>query len=117
MREETLLIAERYIDAVHRNDAEAMPLHPDVVAVFPLNTYRGAADYRKALEPFTKIVKNIEVQRLVIDGEHCIALLDIETIFGRIAFAEHIHVRDGQIVFVRAYYDPRLILDGLKSMG
>jgi hypothetical protein len=115
MRDQTLLVAEQYIDAVHRNDGEALPLHPEVVAIFPLNTYHGASAYRKALEPFAKIVKNIEVQRLVADGEHCVALLEIETIFGRIEFAEHIHVRDGQIIFVRAYYDPRLILDGIKA--
>ena len=112
MHEHTLRITEQYIDAVRRNDADALPLHPDVVAVFPLNSYRGAEAYRKALEPFAKIVKSIDVQRLIIDCEHCVALLRIETVFGSIDSAEHIQVREDQIVFVRGYYDPRPIIEG-----
>jgi hypothetical protein len=31
MREQVIQIVEQYIDAVRRNDAAALPLHPDVV--------------------------------------------------------------------------------------
>jgi len=37
-------------------------------------------------------MKSIEVIRLVVDGEHCVALVDIDTVFGVIPFAEHIQV-------------------------
>jgi hypothetical protein len=33
-------------------------------------------------------VKNINILRLVVDGEHCVAILDIDTVFGPIPFAE-----------------------------
>ena len=56
-------------------------------------------------------MKSIEVIRLV-DGEHCVAILNIDTVFGVIPFAEHIHVADGQIVSIRAYCDPRPMLAG-----
>jgi hypothetical protein len=36
MREEMIRVVETYIDAVCRNDADALPLHPDVVFVSPL---------------------------------------------------------------------------------
>ena len=111
MREQTLETVEQYIDAVRRNDAAALPLHPDVVGVFPTSTYRGAEAYREALKPFVRIVKDIEVQHLVADGEHCVALMNIDTVFGVIALAEHIHVRDRQVVAVRGYYDPRPMLE------
>ena len=110
MREEVIGIVEKYIDAVRRNDPADLPLHPHVVGVFPLNTYRGAEDFVQALEPFSRIVKNIDVVRLVVDGEHCVAILNIETVFGPIPFAEHIQVVDGLIVSVRGYYDPRPLL-------
>ena len=55
-------------------------------------------------------MKNIDVVRLVVDGEHCVAILNIETVFGPIPFAEHIQVVDEQIVSVRGYYDPRPML-------
>ena len=103
-------IVEKYIDAVRRNDPTDLPLHPEVVGVFPLNTYRGAESFIAALEPFSRLVKNIDVVRLVVDGEHCVAILNIDTVFGLIPFAEHIHVVNGQIVSVRGFYDPRPIL-------
>lgn len=110
MRDQVLHVVETYIDAVRRNDAAVIPLHPDAIFSFPLNTYRGADSFREALAPFHRILKSIEVLRLVIDGEHCVALLLIDTVFGPIPFAEHIHVVNGQIVAIRGYYDPRPIL-------
>ena len=65
-------VVERYIDAVRRNDAASLPLHADVVCEFPLNTYRGAAAFTKGLDVFSRVVKRIDVLRLVIDGEHCV---------------------------------------------
>lgn len=103
-------VVEQYLDAVRRNDPANLPLHPQVVGEFPLNTYRGAESFISALEPFSRVVKKIDVVRLVVDGEHCVALLSVETVFGRIPFAEHIHVVNGQIVSVRGYYDPRPLL-------
>ena len=110
MRDKVIGVVGKYIDAVRRNDPTDLPLHPDVVGVFPMNTYRGAEAFVQALEPFSRIVKNIDVVRLVVDGEHCVAILNIETVFGPIPFAEHIQVVDGLIVSVRGYYDPRPLL-------
>jgi SnoaL-like protein len=116
MRDDRVVQAvERYIDAVRRNDPSGLPLHPQVVGEFPLNTYRGAEAFISALEPFSRIVKKIDVVRLVVDGEHCVAILNIDTVFGLIPFAEHIHVVKGQIVSVRGYYDPRPMLDKAKN--
>lgn len=111
MRDDRVVqIVKKYIDAVRRNDPSDLPLHPEVVGEFPLNTYRGAESFIAALEPFSRLVKNIDVVRLVVDGEHCVAILNIDTVFGLIPFAEHIHVVNGQIVSVRGFYDPRPIL-------
>jgi hypothetical protein len=57
-------------------------------------------------------VKSIEILRLVVDGEHCVALLDIDTVFGIMPFAEHIQVTNGEIVAIRGYCDPRPMLCG-----
>jgi hypothetical protein len=110
MRDEVIAVVEKYIDAVRRNDATKLPLHPDMIGVFPTNTYVGAEAFVRALEPFSRIVKSINVLRLVVDGDHCVAILEIDTTFGLIPFAEHIQVVDGQIVSVRGYCDPRPML-------
>lgn len=112
MREQVVQVIESYIEAVRRNDAGALPLHPEVVGEFPLNTYRGAEAYRQALDPFHRLLKRIEVVRLIADDEHCVVILNLDTVFGRIAMAEHLTVVDGKIVWIRGYYDPRPIIAG-----
>ena len=112
MREQVIQVVGQYIEAVRHNDASALPLHPDAVCEFPTNTYRGAASFRKGLDDFARIMKSIDVIRLVVDGEHCVALVNIDTVFGVIPFAEHIQVVNGQIVSIRGYCDPRPMLAG-----
>jgi hypothetical protein len=116
MRDDRVVqIVEKYIDAVRRNDPSGLPLHPEVVGEFPLHTYRGAESFVAALEPFSRLAKKIDIVRLVADGEHCVAILNIDTAFGLIPFAEHIHVVNEQIVSVRGFYDPRPMLSGPTS--
>lgn len=116
MRDDRVVrVVEGYIDAVRRNDASGLSLHPQVVGEFPLNIYRGAESFTSALESFSRVVKKIDTVRLIVDGEHCVAILNIDTVFGLIPFAEHIHVVDGRIVSVRGYYDPRPILAAQAS--
>jgi hypothetical protein len=115
MREQVRQVVEKYIDAVRHNDASALPLHPDVVCEFPTSTYRGAASFQKGLDDFARVMKSIEVLHLVVDGEHCVAILNIDTVFGLIPFAEHIHVSGGQIVSLRGYCDPRPMLGGMRT--
>ena len=115
MREQVIQVVGQYIEAVRQKDASALPLHPDAVCEFPTNTYRGAASFRKGLDDFARIMKSIDVVRLVVDGAHCVALVNIDTVFGIIPFAEHIHVVNRQIVFVRGYYDPRPVLNPVVS--
>jgi hypothetical protein len=113
MREQVLAAVEKYIDAVERNDATALPLDEDVIAEFPTNTYRGAAEYRAGLDPFHRILKGVKVRHLVADEEHCVAILELDTVFGVIPFAEHLRVVEGKIVWIRGYCDPRVIIEGM----
>ncbi len=115
MREQVIQVVEQYIDAVRHNDSSALPLSPDAVCVFPMNTYRGLAEFQRGLQEFARILKSIEVIRLIVDGEHCVAILNIDTVFGPIPFAEHIEVRNGEIVAIRGYYDPRPMLGDAKA--
>jgi ketosteroid isomerase-like protein len=116
MRERVTEIVKQYIEAVRNNDASALPLHPDVVCEFPTSAYRGAAAFQKGLDDFAKILRGIDVIRLVVDGEHCVAIVNIDTIFGLIPLAEHIHVADGRIVSIRGYCDPRPMLGQASGM-
>jgi len=114
MRDDVIRVVETYIDAVRRNDADALPLHPDVVFESPLGRYQGIAAFRKGLVDFFRILKSIEVVRLTADDDTCAAVLNIDTTFGLIPFLEYFHVTDGKIVSIRGYYDPRPILEGIS---
>jgi hypothetical protein len=54
MREQVIEVVEKYIDAVRRNDATALPVHPDAVCEFPTNTCRGAASFQEGLDQFAR---------------------------------------------------------------
>jgi hypothetical protein len=114
MRQDVIRVVESYIDAVRRNDADALPLHPDVVFESPLNRMQGIPAFKKGLADFVPILNGIEVLRLVADDESCAAVLNLDTKFGVIPFLELINVVDRQIVSIRAYYDPRPVLEGMS---
>jgi limonene-1,2-epoxide hydrolase len=116
MREDVIRIVEAYIDAVRKNDMDAVPLHSDVVFESPVRSIRGIANFRKGIEDFVPILKSIEVVHLTADDDTCAAVLKVDTVFGLIPFVEFLQIVDGQIVSVRAYYDPRPILEGMSRM-
>ena len=113
MREDAIRVVEAYIDAVRNKDVDAVSLHADVVFESPIRNIRGIANFRKGMEEFFPILKGIEVVHLTADDDTCAAVLKVDTIFGLIPFCEFLQIADGQIVSVRAYYDPRPILEGM----
>ena len=116
MRDEVIRIVEAYIDAVRKNDLDTVPLHSDVVFESPVRSIKGIANFRKGIEDFVPILKSIEVVHLTADDDTCAAVLKVDTVFGLIPFVEFLQIVDGQIVSVRAYYDPRPILEGMSRM-
>jgi hypothetical protein len=116
MREEVIRIVEAYIDGIRKNNLDAVPIHSDVVFESPIRSIRGIANFRKGIEEFVPILKGIEVVHLTADDDTCAALLSVDTAFGLIPFVEFLQIVDGQIVSVRAYFDPRPILEGMGRM-
>lgn len=113
MRDEVIRVVEGYIDAVRNNNVDAVPIHSDVVFESPIRNIRGIANFRKGMEEFFPILKGIEVVHLTADEDTCAAVLKVDTIFGLVPFVEFLQIVDGQIVSIRAYYDPRPILEGM----
>jgi hypothetical protein len=72
-----------------------------------------SAAFRMGLADFVKILKGIRVIRFTADDDSCAAALELDTVFGVIPFLEHFHIVSGQILSIRAYYDPRPVLDPL----
>ncbi|MBS1803885.1 MAG: nuclear transport factor 2 family protein [Acidobacteria bacterium] len=115
MREDVIRIVNTYIDAVSRNDASNLPLHPDVVFEGPLGRYEGIEAFVQGLADFVPVLNAIKVLHLTADHDTCAAVLEIDTIFGLIPFLEYFNLKDGKIASIRAYYDPRPVLEGLEK--
>ena len=49
----------------------------------------------------------------MVDGEWCATIFDFDTTFGTIPMVDCFHEVDRQIMSIRLYYDPRLILEGM----
>jgi hypothetical protein len=116
MREDVIKIVRQYIDAVRKNDAASLPLHPELVFESPLGRYQGIAAFEKGLADFVPILKDIHVLHLTADDETCAAVLEIDTVFGLIPFLEYFNLQLGKIVSIRAYYDPRPVLEGMSRL-
>lgn len=114
MKADVVRVVQTYIDAVKRNDPSALPLHPDFEFISPLGKYTGSAAFRNGLADFVKILKGIRIIRITADEDSCAAALELDTIFGVIPFLEHFTVVSEQIVSIRAYYDPRPLLEMMQ---
>jgi len=88
MREEVIRIVEAYIDGIRKNNIDAVPIHSDVVFESPVRSIRGIANFRKGIEEFVPILKNIEVVHLTADDDTCAAVLNVDTAFGMVPFVE-----------------------------
>jgi hypothetical protein len=115
MREQVLRVVQTYIDAVRRNDAGSLPLHPEITFEGPLGRYEGIGAFVQGLADFVPVLNGIKVLHLTADDDTCAAVLEIDSIFGAIPFLEYFEVKEGKIVSIRAYYDPRPVLDGLEK--
>ena len=58
-------------------------------------------------------MKGIKINRHIVDAEWCATVFDFDTTLGNIPMIDYVHVLDGQILSIRAYYDPCPILEGM----
>ena len=73
----------------------------------PLDTFTNAGDLMKTLSALAPIVKGMEMQKVLVDGDDVATFYDMLTPMGSSPIAEWHHVRDGKIDKIRVYFDPR----------
>ena len=115
MREDVIRAVEVYLNGLAAKDVSAAPFHPDIELEGPLGPpVKGAAALREAITGFFPAINGIHIVQHIVDGEWCATVFDFDTTFGTIQLIDCFQVVDGQIMSIRAYYDPRPILDGMK---
>jgi ketosteroid isomerase-like protein len=82
-------------------------LADDLHFVGPLDEFEHADDYVAALGQLARIVTGRDDQKLLADDRDVLSTYKLETEVGDSAVAEWATVRDGKIVELRVYFDPR----------
>lgn len=102
-------IVDRYSRALAARDfAAARALLADNLRFEgPIDRFDRADDYVKAIAGLYGMVKGIEHQATVAEGEHVAVFYVLDTPVARAPVAEWYTVRDGKIVTLRAYFDAR----------
>jgi len=107
-RDSIAKLLETYIDAYKTGDFGKAGFAADVTFEGPLTNGRIAG--KPAVQKFLSTVraKDVRVKRQIIDGQFACVLADFETTEGIVVpFCEFFRIRNGLIVEIRPYFDPR----------
>ena len=115
MREDVIRAVEAYLNGLAAKDVSSAPFHADIEFEGPLGPpVKGAAALRKAITGFFPAIQGIDIVRHIVDGEWCATVFNFVTTFGTVQLIDCFQVVDGQIMSLRAYYDPCQIVEGMK---
>jgi hypothetical protein len=78
----------------------------------PIDEFHRADDYVVAIEQLHRIVRGIEHQATVVQGDDVVRFSLLDTTVARAPVAEWFTVRDGKIGTLRAYFDARPFAPG-----
>jgi len=89
-------------------DAARNLLRDDLEFHGPIDTFRKADDYVRALAKLSSIVEGVEVRKLFEDGDDVCVLYDMSTrVAGTSFVSEWFHLEGGKIATVRVVFDAR----------
>lgn len=99
-------LARTWLEAWSTHDLGLLRLTPDFVHTSPFGRIEGAAEYLRIVEPMSrKSVVAITVRDVISQGDRAAIAYELETPKGIVEACDWIHVRDGRICEVNAYYD------------
>jgi ketosteroid isomerase-like protein len=113
MTHDNAIIASECLQAWTSGDfaSARATLDDNVEFLGPLGTTRGADAYIEGVQGFARSIDRVEINHSISENEHAVLLYALVTKDGkRVPTAGHYIVRDGKIVSVRAYFDPRPLL-------
>ena len=102
-------IVHRYADALEARDFAAARafLADDLRFEGPIDRFNRADDYMKAISGLYGMVKGIDHQATVAEGDNVAVFYVLKTPVADAPVAEWYTVRSGKIVQLRAYFDAR----------
>ena len=106
-------LAQGYIDAFANRDVKKMrSFLSDTNFTFkgPLQAFSSADDFAAALVPLAPMIQDVDVKKVIADGNDVCVFYDFVTnvpAIGTTRIAEWLHVENGKISSINLYFDPR----------
>jgi hypothetical protein len=106
-REQNVALVEAYLDCFATKDLSKVSFADDVTFEGPrMPKLRGRATILGFLAQILPMVKAIQLKQHIVEGDYVATLFDMETVNGVDHVFDRIHIVDGQIKAIHAFYYP-----------
>jgi hypothetical protein len=112
-REEKVAVVEAYLDCFATKDLSKISFAEDVIFEGPrMPKLTGRATVLGFLTQILPMVRGIQLKQHIVEGDYVATLFDMETVNGVDHVFDRIHIVDGQIQSIHAFYYPEQTPDG-----
>jgi hypothetical protein len=107
-RDETIAVIESYIKGLRSKDLSNVPFAADVTFEGPRQPrLTGRPNVIAFLTSILPAIKDIRIERHIVEGEYVATVFDMETIFGTDKVFDLLHVSNGQLKAIHSFYYPQ----------
>src|SRR5215469_229329 len=108
-RDEAIAVVEAYLNGLAQKDLSNVPFAADVTfegpRVPPLIGQQRVVGFLTSILP---LVKLIEIQQHLVDGEFVATMFEMETVNGTDKVVDWLHISGGQLKAIRSFYYPQV---------
>ena len=112
-REQKVAVVEAYLDCFATKDLSKVSFAEDATFEGPrMPKLTGRASVLEFLTQILPMVSGIQLKQHIVEGDYVATLFDMETINGVDHVFDRIHIVDGQIKAIHAFYYPEQPREG-----
>jgi hypothetical protein len=109
-REQKIATVEEYLNCFATKDPSKIPFSDDVTFEGPrMPKLTGRQTVLGFLMSILPMVKGIELKQHIVEGDYVATLFDMETMNGVDHVFDRIHILDGEIKGIQAFYYPHKV--------
>src|SRR3954452_6990689 len=107
-REQKVAVVESYLDCFATKDLSKVPFAEDVTFEGPrMPKLTGRPTILGFLTSVLPMVKSIQLKQHIVEGDYVATVFDMETVNGVDHVCDRIHIVDGEIKGIHAFYYPQ----------
>ena len=108
-RDEIIAIAEAYLNGLAKKDLSSVPFAADITFEGPrVPKLIGRERVVGFLTSIMPLLKRVQIQQHLVDGEFVATMFDMETVNGTDKVVDWLHVSGGQLKAIRSFYYPQV---------